>query len=51
VFTFGVTTKFMEMIYESKDPNWSKKPQLLFLIGSGHLIVSALIITTVLWYL
>ena len=50
VFTFGVTTKFMEMIYESKEPNWSKKPQMLFLIGSGHLIVSALVITTVLWY-
>ena len=50
VFTFGVTTKFMEMIYESKEPNWSKKPQILFLIGSGHQIVSALVITAVLWF-
>ncbi len=50
VFTFGVTTKFMELIYESKEPNWSKKPQVLFLIGSGHLVVSALVITTVLWF-
>lgn len=49
VFTFGVTTKFMEMIYESKEPHWSRKPQQLFLIGSGHLIVSTLIITTILW--
>ena len=49
VFAFGVTTKFMEMIYESKEPHWSKKPQILFLIGSGHQIVSAVIITTILW--
>lgn len=50
VFAFGVTTKFMELIYESKEPHWSKKPQTLFLIGSGYQIVSALVITTVLWF-
>ena len=50
VFAFGVTTKFTELIYESKDPHWSKKPQILLLIGSGYQIVSALIITAVLWF-
>jgi len=51
VFAFGVTTKFTELLYESKEPEWSKGPQQLFLIGSGHLIFSATVMAAVLFFL
>lgn len=50
-FSFVVTTKFMDLIYESKEPHWSRKPQQLFLISVGYQIVSFLIMTVIIWYM
>ena len=49
-FGFVVVTKFTGLIYESNEPHWSKRPQFLFLIGSGYQILSFTLITLVLWY-
>lgn len=50
-FSFIVTANYMKLIYESKDPHWSRKPQMLFLISSGHQIGQFLIMTAVIWYM
>jgi hypothetical protein len=38
------------MIYESKDPHWSRGPQVLFLISAGWQVAQFSAITTVLWF-
>jgi hypothetical protein len=49
-FAFSITLEFSRMIYESKDPHWSRGPQVLFLISSGWQMVQFSAITTVLWF-
>lgn len=50
-FSFIVTTNFQALIYESKEPHWSRKPQQLFLISAGYQIVSFLVMTAIIWYM
>lgn len=49
-FSFIITTKFTELIYESKEPHWSKRPQMLFLISSGYHLGSFIIATIIIWF-
>jgi phosphatidylglycerophosphate synthase len=49
-FSFVVTTKFTELIYESNEPHWSRKPQELFFISAGYQVGSFMIMTAVIWY-
>jgi magnesium-transporting ATPase (P-type) len=49
-FAFVVTTKFSELIYESREPHWSKRPQMLFLISCGYQIGHFVIATVVIWF-
>ncbi len=49
-FAFVVTTKFTELIYQSREPHWSRKPQMLFLISSGYHLGSFVISALVLWF-
>jgi phosphatidylglycerophosphate synthase len=49
-FSFVVTTKFTELIYESNEPHWSQKPQELFFIGAGYQVGSFILMTAVIWY-
>lgn len=50
-FGFVITIKFSDMIFASRDPHWSRKPQMLFLIDSGYYLIAFSIITAVLWWL
>lgn len=50
-FSFIVTTKFSDLIYESKEPHWSRRPQQLFFISAGYQIVSFLVMTAIIWYM
>lgn len=50
-FGFVIVIKFSDMIFASREPNWSRKPQMLFLIDSGYYLIAFLIITSVLWWL
>jgi len=49
-FSFVVTTKFTELIYESSEPHWSKRPQELFFIGVGYQVGSFMLMTALIWY-
>lgn len=50
-FSFIVTTKFSDLIYESKEPHWSRRPQQLFFISTGYQVVSFLVMTAIIWYM
>ena len=50
-FAFVITTRFTELLYESHEPHWSKKPQKLFLITVGYQLGNFLIMTAVIWYM
>jgi hypothetical protein len=49
-FSFIITTKFNALIYQSREPYWSKRPQLIFLITSGYYIGSFVIATEIIWF-
>lgn len=50
LFAFVATTKFNDLIYSSREPHWSRKPQILFLVNLGYYIFSYSFITLVLWF-
>ena len=50
-FSFIVTTKFNDLIYESREPHWSKEPQILFLISIGYYIALFLAMALAFWSL
>lgn len=50
-FAFVITSRFIELLYESHEPHWSKKPQKLFLITVGYQLGNFLIMTAIIWYM
>lgn len=50
-FSFVITTKFNDLIYTSKEPHWSRQPQILFLINVGYYVLSFTAMALVFWLL
>lgn len=48
-FSFVVTTKFNDLIYASREPHWSRQPQILFLVNVGYYIFSFTAMALAFW--
>ena len=50
-FGLVVTVKFNDLLYTAHPPHWGRRAQTLFIIDSGYLIATFVVVSAIVWYL